>query len=112
MVEAIEDLLVMSDGDNGGIALDGKLAQQIHNDAGALGIERGGGFVGQNDARAVSQRASDGDTLRLAARELGRHSVSAIPHLDSKAMRAAADQCSTLPRRNRIIVSRRDGQAI
>ena len=47
----------MGDGDDRRVALHRELAQQVHDDAGALGIERGGRLVGENDARAVGERA-------------------------------------------------------
>ena len=45
-IEAVENLLIMCDGDDGSVALNSKVAQQVHDDAGPLGIERGGRLVG------------------------------------------------------------------
>src|SRR5207249_8631550 len=38
----------------------------------ALAVEGPGGLVGEDDLSAIHQRASDGDALLLAARELAR----------------------------------------
>ena len=52
-VEAIEDLVVVGDRDDRRLLLDGELAQEIHDDAGALGIQRGGRLVGEDDTRTI-----------------------------------------------------------
>ena len=52
-IEPIENLLVVGDRDDGRALLDGQLAQQVHDDPGALGIEGGGGLVSQDDAGTI-----------------------------------------------------------
>ena len=47
-----------------------------------LAVERAGGFVGENDRRVGHDRASDRDSLLLAARELVRRVVEAITEAD------------------------------
>lgn len=49
--------------------LDGQLAQQVHDDPGALGIEGGGGLVCQDDAGTIGERPRNRNTLRLAPRQ-------------------------------------------
>ena len=51
--------------------------KQVHDRPGALGIERGGRLVGQDNARIVGERAGDRDPLRLTAGEFARHCVLA-----------------------------------
>ena len=58
------------------------LRKQVHDDLGALGIERRRRLVGENDARPVGERAGDGDALRLAAGKLRRHGVLAVADLE------------------------------
>jgi hypothetical protein len=67
LIEAIENLLVMRNGNNRSILLDGEFAEQIHHDLCPLRIERGRRFVCENDARPIRERARNGDTLPLAA---------------------------------------------
>src|SRR5690606_35986651 len=77
-VETVKNLLVMGDGDDAGFLLDGKLAQKVHHQSGPLAVERGGRFVGQDDAGTVGQRPRNGHSLRLATRQerwLGRGAV-------------------------------------
>ena len=60
-------------GDQGGEA--GRLDQRGEGPehvVGGLGVEIAGRLVGEQDARAVGDRAGDGDALLLAARELRR----------------------------------------
>src|SRR5690606_760221 len=45
-IETVEDLLVMGNGDDAGLLLDGELAHQVHDQAGPRAVQRGGGFVG------------------------------------------------------------------
>src|SRR5205823_5679611 len=52
-----------------------------HFDAGAR-VERAGRLVGQDDARAIHDRAGDGDALLLAARELVRMMLEARAEAD------------------------------
>jgi hypothetical protein len=43
--------------------------ERVLDQAFAFGVERGGGFVEQQDRRVAEQCAGDGETLALAARE-------------------------------------------
>src|SRR5690606_5650320 len=81
-VEAVEDLVVVRYDDNGRILLDGNLAQEVHDDAGALGIKCRRRFVGEDDAGAVGERTGDGDTLRFASRKICRHRRHAMTDLE------------------------------
>jgi hypothetical protein len=56
-VEAVEDLLVVGDGEDAGALVGGDLAQERHHHARALAVERRGLFVGQDDPRALGARA-------------------------------------------------------
>ena len=57
VVEAIEDLLVVGDRDDGGALLQRDPPQEVHDDPGALGIECRGRLVGEDDARMIGERA-------------------------------------------------------
>ena len=65
------DLGVMRD-QNDGVPGGVEFLQDAHDFFAGVAVERAGGFVGQNHAAAVHQRAGDGDALLLAAGELGR----------------------------------------
>ena len=54
------------------------LPKQLHHLPSAMAVERGGGFVGQNQARLVGQRAGHGDALLLAAGKRVGQIVGAI----------------------------------
>src|SRR5690606_28261558 len=68
-VGVVGDFAVVGDEDEGVTAI-GQFAHQAHDVVAALGVERAGGFVGEDDAPAVHQRARDRYALLLAAREL------------------------------------------
>ena len=48
------------------------VAQQLEDGVGALGIERGGSLIAQDDLRLAGERASDRHALLLASGELAR----------------------------------------
>ena len=52
-----------------------KLDQQIADLRAVIGIEAGGGFVGQHNGRAEQQGASKGNALSLAAGEQSRQTI-------------------------------------
>ena len=52
-------------------AADHEVFQRVLHGAFALRVERRGGFIEQQDGRVLEQRAGDGDTLLLAARQAG-----------------------------------------
>jgi hypothetical protein len=57
----------------------GHITEQLHDLPPAHTVERGGRFVGENEAGLIGQGAGDGDSLLLAAGELGRHVERAAP---------------------------------
>jgi hypothetical protein len=74
-------LLVVGYDDDRRLLLDGNAPHQIHDDASTLRIERSRRLVCQNDPRMVRKSASDGDALRLAARQLRRKCILAMTDL-------------------------------
>lgn len=68
-IEAVKYLLVMGHSDDRRLLFLHELAQEIHDNAGAFGIERGCRLVSKYDARLISECAGNGDPLRLAARQ-------------------------------------------
>ena len=64
VIEAVEDHLVVGHHDDGGVLLDRNPPQQIHDNAGARGIKRRRRLIGENDARAVGERAGDLSVIR------------------------------------------------
>jgi hypothetical protein len=77
------DAVAMSDEDNCGFFISGKLGEELNHDGAGGGIEVAGGFIGEENGRAVDEGTSDGGTLELAARELVRTVVGAITQTDS-----------------------------
>lgn len=73
----------MGDEDNSGFFISGKLGEELNHDGAGGGIEVAGGFIGEENGRAVDEGTSDGGTLELAARELVRTVVGAITQTDS-----------------------------
>ena len=45
-----------------------------------MAVERGGGFVGENEARLIGERAGHGDALLLSARKRIRKVVGTVGH--------------------------------
>jgi hypothetical protein len=60
---------VVGDTDNGTAFFAGDLAKQAHHAFAALGIERGGGLISEDDLRRVRQGAGNGDALLFAPGE-------------------------------------------
>ena len=56
-VEAAENRLVAGDDEDRRVLIESDAAQEIHDGAGACGIERRGRLVGENDARPIGERA-------------------------------------------------------
>jgi hypothetical protein len=81
VVEAVEYLLIMGNGEDRGLLFGSHLAQEIHDNTGPLRVERRGRLVGKDDARAVGKRAGDRDSLGLAPGQVGRHGVLAVSDL-------------------------------
>lgn len=77
------DAVAMSDEDNCGFFISGKLGEELNHDGAGGGIEVAGGFIGEEDGGAVDEGAGDGGALELAARELVRTMVGAIAQTDS-----------------------------
>jgi hypothetical protein len=63
------------------------LAQDRHHLAGGGRVEVAGGLVGEQDARAVDERAGDRDPLLLAAREVAGTRSPASPRPSARAAR-------------------------
>ena len=66
-----ENPVVMSDDDHGAVRGAGYVAEEFEHDLAVLGIERGGGFVTDDERWLVNESAGDGDALLLAAGEFG-----------------------------------------
>lgn len=78
VIEAIKNLLVVGDDDDRRLLFGGDALEQVHDDPGALRVERRRRLVRQNDPRVVGKCASDRHPLRLAAGQLGRKGVPAM----------------------------------
>ena len=74
--------LVLVGNDDDRDALLVEILHQVHDLVRGLRIERARRFIGQQDAGAVGQGASDGDALLLAAGELHRPVVHARAEAD------------------------------
>ena len=77
-----EDAVVVGDDDHGAVRRAGDVAEEFEHDLAVLGIERGGGFVADDERRFVDQRAGDGDALLLAAGEFVRAFLPALAEAD------------------------------
>jgi len=75
------DVVVVRDHDDG-LALVNELLEQGEDGVGRLGVEVARGLVGREYRRVVGERAGDGDTLLLAARERCGKLVRLVGHLD------------------------------
>ena len=81
-IEAIENLLIVGDGDDRRVLIYGQLAQEVHHDLRPLRVKCGSRLVGQNDAGAIGERPGDGNALRLASRKLCGKCVFAAPDFE------------------------------
>jgi len=61
-----------------------QLEQDVHDFASALGIERAGRLVGQNDFAPDHQRTGDANTLLLATRQAGRRIADSVFQAESR----------------------------
>ncbi len=68
-IEDIERAVVVGDDEDTGVAFVGDFGEELHHLPAALTVERGGGFVGQDEAGVVRERAGHGDALLLATRQ-------------------------------------------
>ena len=59
--------VVVGDDDDGAVGGTRDVAEQIEDDLAVVGVERGGGFVADDERRFVDQRAGDRDALLFAA---------------------------------------------
>lgn len=66
-IEHVERTVIVCDHKNGRTTLVSDFAEQLHHLPPTMTIERGGGFVGQNQTWLVGQCAGHRDTLLLAA---------------------------------------------
>src|SRR5271165_1654964 len=80
-VGILGDVVFVSDEDDV-VALLVESVEQRHDLYPGLRIEVAGGLVSENNRRTIDERARDGNTLALAARELVRLVVHAVPHAD------------------------------
>ena len=62
-----ENAVIVRDDDGTTSGLTHQFAEQFHDHFSVLGIERGGGFVANDQSRIVHQCAGNGDTLLLTA---------------------------------------------
>jgi hypothetical protein len=74
---------VVGDEDEGGVFLRAEAQQQGNDFFGAAFVEIAGGLVGEKQARAVEERAGDGDALGLAAGELAGGVAEALRKADA-----------------------------
>ena len=72
----------VGDEEEGGLVAVAEVAHELEDGLAGGGVEVAGGFVGEEDGRAVDEGAGDGDTLLLAAAELAGEGVAAVgqPH--------------------------------
>ena len=68
-VEDVERAVIVRDDDDTGAALVGDLCKEFHDLPATLAVERGGGFIGEDEAGLIGQGAGDGDALLFAAGE-------------------------------------------
>jgi hypothetical protein len=66
-VEAVQHSIIVSDDDDRGFPFPAQPSQEIHDGLTALGVQRPGRLVGQDDGRVVDHRARHGESLLLAA---------------------------------------------
>ena len=59
------------------------VAQGFHHDAGGLRVQRGNGFVCENDLRFLHQGAGNGDALLLSTGQGGDALMGEMRHADA-----------------------------
>jgi len=64
---------VVADAEHGGALLAADLLDEVHGARGVLGVEAGGGLVGEDELGAAGEGAGDGDALLLADAEAVGH---------------------------------------
>ena len=69
-VGEVEHAVVVRHDDAGAVFGHGHFAQQVHDPAARIGVQRGGRLVAHHQPRFVDKRAGDGHALLLAARKL------------------------------------------
>ena len=80
LVEAVENLVVVGDDEDGCLSFESGCAQQFDHCECTCRIQRGGWFICKNDAGLVGERACDCNALRFTAGELGGHCVASMRH--------------------------------
>ena len=90
---------VVGDADHRCAMLGSRAAQQPDDHLAALAVEGGGGFVGEQQLRALGNGPGDGDALLLAAGKLGRALVDARrrPTSVSASIARSAPPCRLSP---------------
>src|SRR5262249_10277004 len=78
-VAEAEDPAVVRHDDDGPVGHQGGGAQEAHDGLAGLGVEGGGGLVGDQQAGLVDQRPGDGHPLLLPARPLAGQGVGPLP---------------------------------
>ena len=86
----VEDAVVVGDQQHRDALLLGEVVHQVHHLAAGLLVERGGGLVGQDQARAAGEGARDRHALALSARELRGILLRALAEADSVEHRLGA----------------------
>lgn len=71
---------VMGDQDDG-VALARQIGQQLHHLPPAFGVQRTGGFIGEDHRAAIHQRPRDGNTLLLTTRHLSGAGMQTMPEV-------------------------------
>lgn len=65
-VEAGDEGGVVADAEHRGVVIAADLLDEVHRDGGVLGVEAGGGLVGEDEGGLAGEGAGDGDALLLA----------------------------------------------
>ena len=68
---------VVADAEEGGVAFAADLLDEVDGGGGVLGVEAGGGLVGEDELGVAGEGAGDGDALLLADAERVGHGVLA-----------------------------------
>ena len=68
----------MADAEEGGAGLAAGVLDEFHGAEGVVGVEAGGGLVGEDEVGLAGDGAGDGDALLLADGEFLRRGVGAV----------------------------------